>query len=68
MSEAVSSCAWRNFRQPHLGRFECQGKVKFMRLLGYGVDGVVWKVTIDERVYALKVVGLFMCTSIVMFC
>ena len=60
MSEAVRFCAWRNFRKPCLGHFEHQGKANFKRLLGYGVDGIVWKVTIDERVYALKVVSLFM--------
>lgn len=70
MSEVVTSCAWRNFRQPHLGHFEHQGKINFKRLLGYGVDGVVWKTTIDERVYALKVVSLFMptCVSTVVMC
>lgn len=68
MSEAVCSCAWRNFRQP-LGHFEHQGRANFKRLLGYGVDGIVWKVTIDERVYALKVVSLFMpCVSAVVMC
>ncbi|KAH7151929.1 hypothetical protein B0J13DRAFT_251942 [Dactylonectria estremocensis] len=55
MDDIPSACAWRNFRRPRLRRFKLQGSVNFTKLLGYGLDGIVWKVEIGGCVYALKV-------------
>ncbi|KAG6209100.1 hypothetical protein E4U34_007719 [Claviceps purpurea] len=55
MSDTAAACAWKDFRHPLLGRFTHPGSFKFMKVLGFGVDGVVWKVRIDSQTYALKV-------------
>ncbi|KAG6092134.1 hypothetical protein E4U30_005829 [Claviceps sp. LM220 group G6] len=55
MSDTAAACAWKDFRHPLLGRFTHQGSFRFLKALGFGVDGVVWKVRIDSRTYALKV-------------
>ncbi|KAF2458181.1 hypothetical protein BDY21DRAFT_214789 [Lineolata rhizophorae] len=55
MHDTASSCAWRNFRRPRLGHFEHQGRINFTELLGYGLDGIVWKINVDDCAYALKV-------------
>ncbi|KAG5955645.1 hypothetical protein E4U57_003278 [Claviceps arundinis] len=55
MSETAAACAWQDFRHPLLGRFTPQGSFEFMKLLGFGLDGAVWKVRIDSKTYALKV-------------
>ncbi|KAG6072543.1 hypothetical protein E4U31_007014 [Claviceps sp. LM219 group G6] len=55
MSETAAACAWQDFRHPLLGRFTPQGSFEFMKLLGFGFDGAVWKVRIDSKTYALKV-------------
>ncbi|KAG6237143.1 hypothetical protein E4U24_007564 [Claviceps purpurea] len=55
MSDTAAACAWKDFRRPLLGRFTHRGSFKFMKLLGFGIDGVVWKVRIDSKTYALKV-------------
>ncbi|KAG6160808.1 hypothetical protein E4U51_007444 [Claviceps purpurea] len=55
MSDTAAACAWRDFRHPLLGRFTHHESFKFMKLLGFGVDGVVWKVRSDSKTYALKV-------------
>ncbi|KAG6092135.1 hypothetical protein E4U30_005830 [Claviceps sp. LM220 group G6] len=55
MSDTAAACAWKDFRHPLLGRFTHQGSFKFMEMLGFGIDGVVWKVRIDSKTYALKV-------------
>lgn len=52
------SCDWDGFRYPMLRKCPLSpDKVRYESQLGYGVDGVVWKVTIDDKAYALKVVG-----------
>lgn len=58
MDDTTRACTWRNFHQPRLGRFKNQGGLAFIKLLGYGRDGIVWKVDADDHTYALKVVGL----------
>jgi hypothetical protein len=57
MNDTAAACAWENFRRPLLGRFTRQGRIHFIILLGYGQDGIVWKVSIDRQTYALKVVS-----------
>lgn len=56
MDDGPTPCAWSNFRRPLLRRFKQQGTFAFTDLLGYGYDGVVWKVEVGGQVYALKVV------------
>ncbi|KAG5959549.1 hypothetical protein E4U56_004904 [Claviceps arundinis] len=58
MTDTVADCAWKDLVNPLLGRFTHQGSFRFLKFLGFGVDGVVWKVRIDSQTYALKVVGL----------
>ncbi|KAG6025881.1 hypothetical protein E4U19_002900 [Claviceps sp. Clav32 group G5] len=55
MSETAAACAWQDFRHPLLGRFPSQGSFKVIKLLGFGIDGAVWKVRMDSKTYALKV-------------
>ncbi|KAH8650414.1 hypothetical protein BGZ61DRAFT_542225 [Ilyonectria robusta] len=55
MDDATSACAWRDFHRPRLWRFKLQGTVNFTKLLGYGLDGIVWRLEIGGCVYALKV-------------
>ncbi|KAG5954398.1 hypothetical protein E4U57_004525 [Claviceps arundinis] len=55
MSDTAAACAWKDFRHPLLGRFPDQGSFKFVKMLGFGIDGVVWKVRMDGQTYALKV-------------
>ncbi|RBR24091.1 uncharacterized protein FIESC28_03090 [Fusarium coffeatum] len=55
MNDTAAACAWENFRRPLLGRFTRHGRIGFIKLLGYGQDGIVWKVGIDSQTYALKV-------------
>ncbi|RCI15874.1 hypothetical protein L249_1935 [Ophiocordyceps polyrhachis-furcata BCC 54312] len=50
----VTACAWAGFRRPFLRRSNLQDDLKFIKLLGYGVDGVVWQVEIGDRVVALN--------------
>lgn len=52
------SCTWEDFRRPLLRRFEVQGKVHWKERLGYGLDGVVWKAEICNRIFAVKVVSI----------
>ncbi|RSL58327.1 hypothetical protein CEP51_014092 [Fusarium floridanum] len=55
IDDTTTACAWANFRRPRLGRFKQQGAFTFTNLLGYGQDGIVWKVDAGGQVYALKV-------------
>ncbi|KAF4944504.1 hypothetical protein FGADI_12643, partial [Fusarium gaditjirri] len=55
MNDTAAACAWENFRRPLLGRFTRHGRIDFIKLLGYGQDGIVWKVGIYSQIYALKV-------------
>ncbi|KAG6292384.1 hypothetical protein E4U45_006966 [Claviceps purpurea] len=55
MSESAAACAWRDFQKPRLGRFTHQRSIRFTRRLGCGEDGMVWRVRIDSKTYALKV-------------
>ncbi|EXL68458.1 hypothetical protein FOPG_15467 [Fusarium oxysporum f. sp. conglutinans race 2 54008] len=55
MNDTAAACAWENFRRPLLGRFTRHGRIDFIKLLGYGQDGIVWEVAIDSLTYALKV-------------
>ncbi|PNY22354.1 Uncharacterized protein TCAP_07149 [Tolypocladium capitatum] len=55
MDDTTIACAWENFRRPLLRRFKLQGKAKFIDLVGYGLDGIVWKVEIGGCIVALKV-------------
>ncbi|KAG6078468.1 hypothetical protein E4U15_004246 [Claviceps sp. LM218 group G6] len=55
MNDTVADCAWKDLVNPLLGRFTHQGGFRFLKFLGFGVDGVVWKVRINHQTYALKV-------------
>ncbi|KAG6091817.1 hypothetical protein E4U31_007204 [Claviceps sp. LM219 group G6] len=55
MSESAAACAWRDFQKPRLGRFTHQRSIRFTKLLGWGEDGIVWRVRIDSKTYALKI-------------
>ncbi|EWZ78679.1 hypothetical protein FOWG_17097 [Fusarium oxysporum f. sp. lycopersici MN25] len=55
MNDTAAACAWENFCRPLLGRFTRHGRIDFIKLLGYGQDGIVWEVVIDSQTYALKV-------------
>ncbi|KAF0644050.1 hypothetical protein FPSE5266_20055 [Fusarium pseudograminearum] len=55
MSDTAAACAWQDFKRPLLGRFTRHERVYFIELLGYGEDGIVWKVNIGGQTYALKV-------------
>lgn len=51
-------CSWASFKRPLLKAFPwSQQEIVWHCKLGYGVDGTVWKVEIDGRFYALKVVS-----------
>lgn len=51
-------CSWASFRRPLLRACPLsQREIIWHDKLGYGVDGTVWKVEIDGRFYALKVVS-----------
>ncbi|KAG8670386.1 hypothetical protein FPOAC2_09742 [Fusarium poae] len=54
MSDTAAACSWKDFKRPLLGRFMCHERIDFIKLLGYGEDGIVWKVNIGSQVYALK--------------
>lgn len=56
------SCAWKDLRKPWLRKFpgaELDWNWAESKLLGNGTDGVVWKVRIGDRVFALKVVSIY---------
>ncbi|WXC67137.1 hypothetical protein SNK03_012906 [Fusarium graminearum] len=55
MSDTAAACAWQDFKRPLLGRFTRHERVDFIELLGYGQDGIVWKVNIGSQACALKV-------------
>ncbi|RSL83423.1 hypothetical protein CEP52_016718 [Fusarium oligoseptatum] len=56
IDDTTTDCAWANLRRPRLGRFKQQGAFTFTNLLGYGQDGIVWKVDAGGgQIYALKV-------------
>ncbi|RDA91336.1 hypothetical protein CP533_1584 [Ophiocordyceps camponoti-saundersi (nom. inval.)] len=55
MDETTITCAWADFRRPLLKRCNLQGNLNFIKLLGYGMDGIVWKAEIGRQVVALKV-------------
>ncbi|KAF5689155.1 hypothetical protein FDENT_4519 [Fusarium denticulatum] len=55
MNDTAAACAWENFRRPLLGHFASYKRIDFIKLLGYGQDGIVWEVVIDSQTYALKV-------------
>ncbi|KND86530.1 hypothetical protein TOPH_08820 [Tolypocladium ophioglossoides CBS 100239] len=55
MGDTAIACDWENFRHPLLRRFKLQGKAKFIDLVGYRLDGIVWKVEIGGCIVALKV-------------
>lgn len=59
MSDTAAACAWQDFKRPLLGRFTRHERVDFIELLGYGEDGIVWKVNIGSQACALKVVRNF---------
>ncbi|UKZ78873.1 hypothetical protein TrVFT333_006619 [Trichoderma virens FT-333] len=49
-------CSWASFKRPLLRACPLSPQeIIWHDKLGYGVDGTVWKVEIDERFYALKV-------------
>lgn len=48
--------SWAHLQRPQLRQFRMEGEVKFLRRLGAGLDGIVWKVEISGRKYALKLV------------
>lgn len=52
------NCSWANFCQPKLRACQLPRGIRWVAQLGYGLDGIVWKVNIDGRTYALKVVSL----------
>ncbi|OIW30771.1 hypothetical protein CONLIGDRAFT_573333 [Coniochaeta ligniaria NRRL 30616] len=47
--------SWHRFRHPLLRKCPFEAEMKFGRVLGYGMDGAVWKVSIGGRIFALKV-------------
>ncbi|KAK3937286.1 hypothetical protein QBC46DRAFT_267860 [Diplogelasinospora grovesii] len=47
--------SWSRFRLPLLRKCPFDAKIEFGDILGYGVDGAVWKVSIGGRPFALKV-------------
>ncbi|KAG6292385.1 hypothetical protein E4U45_006967 [Claviceps purpurea] len=55
MSESAADSAWKDFQAPRLGRFTHQRKIRFTKLLGWGEDGIVWRVRVDSKTYALKI-------------
>ncbi|KAG6075578.1 hypothetical protein E4U15_005589 [Claviceps sp. LM218 group G6] len=55
MSESAAACAWQDFQKPRLGRFMHQRSIRFTKRLGCGEDGMVWRVRIDSKTYALKI-------------
>ncbi|KAM4055258.1 kinetochore sim4 complex subunit FTA2 domain-containing protein [Hirsutella rhossiliensis] len=55
MDEREITCTWSDFRRPMLRRCNLQDNLTFIDLVGYGLDGIVWKVEIDNRIAALKV-------------
>ncbi|KAG6107507.1 hypothetical protein E4U13_006926, partial [Claviceps humidiphila] len=55
MSETAAACAWRDFQKPRLGRFTHQRSIRFTKLLGWGEEGIVWRVRTDSKTYALKI-------------
>ncbi|EGY20899.1 uncharacterized protein VDAG_02423 [Verticillium dahliae VdLs.17] len=46
---------WENFRQPLLKKSPLLTEIEYQCQLGFGVDGIVWKVEIEGKAYALKV-------------
>ncbi|KAK5987624.1 hypothetical protein PT974_11756 [Cladobotryum mycophilum] len=50
-----SECARENFRHPLLRRFCLEGKIEWKQRLGQGLDGVVWRVNIQDCEFAIKV-------------
>ena len=53
-------CTWKDLRRPRLRKFN-GGSIdwnwKGSELLGHGTDGIVWKVKINDGIFALKVVS-----------
>jgi hypothetical protein len=56
LESPIALCTWQHLRYPRLRRFKLEGEIAFTRLLGFGLDGIVWKVEICSHAYALKVV------------
>lgn len=52
-----SPSAWSDFRKPLLGQYRPQTEIEYLEQLGAGLDGVVWRVKISNRIFALKVVS-----------
>lgn len=52
--EGDPDCSWASFQCPLLRRC-LSSPITLVDGLGCGVDGIVWKVTVDEKPYALKV-------------
>jgi hypothetical protein len=50
--------AWRHFLRPRLRKCPFEAEIEFGEQLGFGIDGIVWKVNIGGRTFALKVVSL----------
>ncbi|KAH8909443.1 hypothetical protein BR93DRAFT_924428 [Coniochaeta sp. PMI_546] len=48
-------CSWRHFRRPLLRKCPFEAEIEFGEQLGFGIDGIVWKVNIGGRTFALKV-------------
>ncbi|KAL3959843.1 hypothetical protein ACCO45_004960 [Purpureocillium lilacinum] len=55
MDEREIACSWSDFKRPLLRRYNLQGSLIFIDVVGYGVDGIVWRVEVDCRIMALKV-------------
>ncbi len=57
MDEREIACSWSDFKRPLLRRYNLQGSLIFIDVVGYGVDGIVWRVEVGCRIMALKVVS-----------
>ena len=52
---------WADLQNPRLRRCPLQHEMEWLERLGFGVDGIVWKVKIAGDTYALKIVSSCMC-------
>ncbi|KAK4078102.1 hypothetical protein Purlil1_12071 [Purpureocillium lilacinum] len=55
MEERNITCTWSDLTRPMLKRCGLPGSITFVDLIGYGLDGIVWKVKMNNQVSALKV-------------
>lgn len=56
VESTAAACTWQDLRTPRLRQYKREGEIAFTRLLGFGLDGIVWKVETCGHTYALKVV------------